>query len=281
MTIVLTAARTGLRRGLIEFRNVLTTASELTYSLLAVVGFGVVLFLIRDQEMSGLPYGLVILPGALAVIVVFVAAYNIATVVTGDREDGGLLRSAAVPHGLVGYVTGQILRGVLETAFMLVLILIAATLLIDGVWLNGAAGIAAMAGLLLLGTLACLPIGLAVGSAFANVRRVGSWGFLVAGGLIAVSGLLMPLALLPGWAQLVGQVFPPYWIGLGLRSALLPDTAVVAEVGGSWRQLETVSVLGAWAIIGLVLAPILLQKMARRESGSGVAARREMTLKRG
>lgn len=281
MTIVLAAARTGLRRGVIEFRNVLTAPAELTYNLLAVVGFSIVLYLIRDQEMSGLPYGLVILPGALAVVIVFVAAYNIAAVVTGDREDGGLLRSAAAPHGLVGYVTGQLLRGVLETAFMLVLIIAAAAILVDGMWLNGAAGAAMMVGLLLLGTLACLPIGLAIGSAFANARRVGSWGFLVTGGLIAVSGLLMPLSLLPGWAQLVGQVFPPYWIGLGLRSALLPDSAVTAEVGESWRQLETVSVLGAWAIIGLVLAPILLQKMARRESGSSVAARRETTLKRG
>ena len=42
------------------------------------------------------------------------------------------------------------------------------------------------------------------------------------------------------------------------------------EIGHSWRHLETLGVLGAWAIAGLVLAPILLRRMARRESGSSV-----------
>jgi ABC-2 type transport system permease protein len=71
-----------------------------------------------------------------------------------------------------------------------------------------------------------------------------------------------------------------YWLGLGMRSALLPDSAVVVEIGQSWRPWATLGVLAAWAVIGLVLAPILLRRMARRESGSSVAARRERALQR-
>ena len=52
------------------------------------------------------------------------------------------------------------------------------------------------------------------------------------------------------------------------------------EVGGSWRSAETAIVLGAWAVVGLVLAPTVLRRMARRESGSRVAERRERTLQR-
>jgi hypothetical protein len=37
-------------------------------------------------------------------------------------------------------------------------------------------------------------------------------------------------------------------------------------------------VLGAWAVAGLLVAPILLRRVARRESGSSVAARREKAL---
>ena len=40
------------------------------------------------------------------------------------------------------------------------------------------------------------------------------------------------------------------------------------EIGGSWRTLPPSAVLLAWAVVGLVLAPILLRRMARRESGS-------------
>jgi ABC-2 type transport system permease protein len=69
-------------------------------------------------------------------------------------------------------------------------------------------------------------------------------------------------------------------MGLGMRSALLPDALASVEIGHSWRHLETVGVLGAWAVAGLVLAPIVLRRMARRESGSSVAARREKAMQR-
>jgi ABC-2 type transport system permease protein len=36
--------------------------------------------------------------------------------------------------------------------------------------------------------------------------------------------------------------------------------------------------LGAWALAGLIIAPPVLQRMARRESGSRVAERRERAL---
>lgn len=39
-----------------------------------------------------------------------------------------------------------------------------------------------------------------------------------------------------------------------MRSAFVLDTAAAAEVSGSWRHLETVAVLGAWAAVGLILA---------------------------
>jgi ABC-2 type transport system permease protein len=69
-------------------------------------------------------------------------------------------------------------------------------------------------------------------------------------------------------------------MGLGMRSALLPGNAASIEIGESWRHLETVGVLGAWAIAGLILAPIVLRRMARKESGSSVAERREKVLQR-
>ena len=79
---------------------------------------------------------------------------------------------------------------------------------------------------------------------------------------------LLPDHGLPGWLQGVAQAFPIYWLGLGMRSALLPDALAAVELGGSWRHLETLGVLGVWAVLGLVLAPVVLRRMARRESGS-------------
>ncbi len=99
-------------------------------------------------------------------------------------------------------------------------------------------------------------------------------------GTIAISGIFYPIAGLPGWLQGLAQVFPLYWLGLGMRSVFLPDSLAAAEIGHSWRHLETFGVLAGWAILGLALAPILLRRMASRESGSAVQARRERALSR-
>jgi ABC-2 type transport system permease protein len=78
----------------------------------------------------------------------------------------------------------------------------------------------------------------------------------------------------------MAQFFPIYWLGLGMRSALLPGSLASVEIGDSWRHLETLGALGVWAVIGLVLAPMVLRRMARRESGSSVAERRERAMQR-
>jgi ABC-2 type transport system permease protein len=130
-----------------------------------------------------------------------------------------------------------------------------------------------------LGLVATLPIGAVIGSLFSNPRNMGIV-MLPTMGLVAASGIFYPITNFPVWLQGLAQVFPIYWLGLGMRSALLPPTLATVEIGGSWRHLEMAGVLGAWAVLGLMVAPIVLRRMARRESGSHVAARREKALQR-
>jgi ABC-2 type transport system permease protein len=132
---------------------------------------------------------------------------------------------------------------------------------------------------LLLGLVATMPIGAVLGSLFSNPSSLG-FIFVPMMGLIAISGIFYPITVFPVWLQWIGQMFPIYWVGLGMRSAFLPDSLVSVEIGDSWRHLETVGVLGIWAVVGLVLAPIVLRRMARRESGSTVDARRERAMQR-
>jgi ABC-2 type transport system permease protein len=70
--------------------------------------------------------------------------------------------------------------------------------------------------------------------------------------------------------QWIAQVFPMYWLGLGMRSSLLPDSGLVLEIGHSWREWQTFGVLGAWALLGLILAPIVLRRMTRRGTGAPI-----------
>ncbi|MFF4779626.1 ABC transporter permease [Microtetraspora fusca] len=144
----------------------------------------------------------------------------------------------------------------------------------------GADGVGALISwVLALGLMTSLPIGAVLGSVYVSVRSQGLLQLPILG-LIALSGIFYPITVLPDLVQWIAQVFPIYWLALGMRSALLPDSAVAVEIGESWRHLETAGVLGAWAVLGLILAALVLRRMARRESGSSVAQRREKALQR-
>lgn len=66
----------------------------------------------------------------------------------------------------------------------------------------------------------------------------------------AVSGIFVPVQAPWRWVQVAAQVFPVDWIGLGMRSAFLPESAAAAELYGSWRPVATAPVLGVWALGG-------------------------------
>ncbi|MET0887849.1 MAG: ABC transporter permease [Mycetocola sp.] len=272
----------GLRRGAIEFRNSLQNPTDVGYYLVGSAIFVAVILLNRNNIIDelGISVAQLIFPGVLAMQVIFTATYGLASLIATEREDGTLLRAKSIPNGMTGYVAGQTTRTFLEFTFSSVIVVVAATILIDGLWARGPAAAAGAIAFLVLGLIAALSLGFAIGSIFKNPRSLGGWGFLVVGGLVAVSGLFAPIVLLPGWVQVIAQILPLYWIGLGLRSVILPESAVVAEIGDSWRTLETIAVLGIWAAIGLLLAPMLLRRMARRESGSAVDARRQSALQR-
>jgi ABC-2 type transport system permease protein len=105
--------------------------------------------------------------------------------------------------------------------------------------------------------------------------------FLPAAAMVAISGVFYPISGLPDWLHPVAQVFPMYWLGLGMRAALSPEAAAAAEIGGSWRHLETFAVLGVWALVGLALAPRIMRRMAQRESGSVLEERRQRAMQFG
>ena len=167
----------------------------------------------------------------------------------------------------------------LITLLSMLAILVPAALLIDGFQFT-AHGMLTLLWVTALGFLATLPVGAILGSLFSNPRSlVGVLAMLLVG-LMMISGVFFPLSMLPEWLHWVAQAFPIYWLGLGMRAGLLPDAAVVGELGESWRTLETVGVLGLWAAVGLVLAPIVLRRMARRESGGSLEERRHRAMQR-
>lgn len=276
------AARLGLSRGWIELRNSLSAPTEWGYNMFFAVAFVLVLFFQRNSTVEGTTQSLasVVLPSIVGMMVAFGGLLGAAGSLSFEREDGTLLRAKAVPDGMVGYLIAKITAISLTTALSLAIILGAGLILVPELASAGVVGWLTLVGLVALGLLATLPWGAVVGSLVTNPGTAFLLTMLPIGGLAAISGVFYPIDAMPEWVQAIAQVFPVYWLGLGMRSALLPDSAVAVEIGESWRHLETVGVLGAWAVAGLLLAPPILRRMARRESGSAMEERHQLAMRR-
>jgi ABC-2 type transport system permease protein len=276
------ALRAGLDHGWIELSHCFTMIED-AFEILPFALVSVVVLLAAGAKHAHIPgthfpISSTILAGMLVMSVGFNGMTSLGLQLTAEREDGTLLRAKATPNGMLGYLIGKIVVVSGTIMVTVVCLLIIGLAPFSGLALGRTVTWLTLGWVLALGLLAALPLGAVLGSLFSSVRSasVMMLGNLV---LIGISGIFYPITHLPTWLQWAGQAFPLYWLGLGMRSALLPGSLATVEIGHSWRHLATAGVLGAWAIAGLVLAPILLRRVARREAGSSVAARRERVIR--
>jgi ABC-2 type transport system permease protein len=264
------ATGAGLERGWIEFRQTVTNIGQVIgWVFLPVVAL-IVMYVLRGTTVPGTSFSLgsQAVPGILGWNVMMTGLMGLAMALTTDREDGTLLRAKATPNGMLGYLTGKVIGQAALTITIMLIVLIPATFLFAGLQLRPS-----LLWVLALGLVASLPLGAVLGSLVTNAQNL-SFVMLLVMGLLVISGVFYPITGFPVWLQWVAQVFPIYWLGLGMRWALLPDALSAAEIGHSWRVLQLTGVLAAWAVFGFVAAPVILRRMARRESGSTVETRR-------
>jgi ABC-2 type transport system permease protein len=277
---VMSVVRLGLARGGIELRHAFTYAPDLLVSLFFPLAQVLVLFLMRGHHVPGTTFSLgsLTLPSIIGISFAFGGMMGVAALLMTDREDGTLLRAKATPSGMSAYVLGKITFSSATTLAGLVITVILGLVAFPGVSLT-AGGLATLVWVTVLGLLATIPLGITLGSLIPN-PRVFPLVMLPFGGLVALSGIFYPITHLAGWMQGIGQLFPMYWLGLGMRAALLPPHLAAVEIDGSWRLPYVFLSLALWSVLGLASAPPVLRRMARRESGSRVAQRRERAMLR-
>src|SRR5262245_18229650 len=240
MTPILMAARSGVRRGLIELKHSFTNAQDLWNYFFPTVILLVVMFFMRGATVPGTSFslGARTLPSAIGMGVAFAGLVALAATLSIEKEDGTLLRAKAVPNGMFGHLVGKIVVVSLMGIIALLLQLVPGMFLLDGVALNSLGAWLTLAWVVVLGLVATLLLGAIFGSLPSSPRNLGLI-MLPMMGLIATSGIFYPISNFPGWLQAIGQMFPIYWLGLGMRSAMLPDGMSAVEFGHSWRHLET------------------------------------------
>ena len=275
------AVRAGCARGRIELRQTFTNADSLIPTIIVIGSFLVVMVLTRKTTVPGTHFslGTTMLVSVLGMSIGVNGLATMGGLLATEREDGTLLRAKATPSGMTGYLIGKVIAVSGTILISTLCMLISGMFLFHGLAVNNVTAWLTLTWVLALGLVATLPIGAILGSLFPSARSAGLITLFI-GAIVAMSGIFYPITHLPHWLQWVGQAFPLYWLGLGMRSALLPANLAAVEIGHSWRHLATFGVLSAWAVAGLLVAPVLLRRMARHESGSAVAARREKALLR-
>jgi ABC-2 type transport system permease protein len=278
--IRLDAVRLGLARGGIEIRQTLTYWPDLMQALFFSGLSIAVLFLMRGHHVPGTTFSLgsLTLPSIIGMNIAVGGVSGVATLLVVDREDGTLLRAKATPSGMTAYMIGKITLTAATVLSGLAVTMVLGLLAFPGLDVT-AAGWLTLVWVAALGLLATIPLGILLGSLIPDPRFVAVI-VLPFAGLAAISGIFYPITHLPGWLQAIGQVFPIYWLGLGMRAALLPGYLRSVELDGSWRLGYVLLALCGWAAVGLIAAPPVLRRMAQRESGSKVMARRERAMLR-
>lgn len=274
------AVRLGVARGWIDFLRLSTTPGEIFgYLFYPAVFVGIAVGADLDHSETGADGSAYLMAGGVAFLLANTLLL-VAQMIGTEREDGTLLRAKALPHGMLGYTVGKSLQLLLTSAVSLTLVIVAALVLVDGVSVQGWTGLLILLCFCALGIMALAPYGAILGSLTTNPRMTVAVAMMSILGLTVVSGLFFPLDTLPAWAGVIGMVFPLYWAGMGLRAALLPEAQVAFEATGAWDLPQAAGVLMVWAVVGFLVAPWVLRRMARRESGSRVSEARERAMKR-
>ena len=274
------AVRGAFRHAAVELRIQLFSWNVLGWLLFPALGLFVLHFL-RGTEVMGSEVSLAQLgiPGVLAMALISGGMMGVAGQLLAEREDGTLLRAKAIPNGVLSHLMGNMIVYTGISLGPVLGMLVIAAPFFDGVTPTDARGWLTFVGVSLLGLLATLPIGALFGAVLRGPMML-AWASLVIYGSMAISGIFYPITALPGWLQVVGQVFPMYWLGHALRWVFLPEEAAALELGGRWNLLGALAVIALWGAVGLALTPRILGRMAQRESGSAVEARKVERLQR-
>lgn len=245
-----------LARGQVEVKQFFRSKDAVFFTLALPVVLLALLASIFTHNIPGtsVPFSQVYTAGLLAGGVASTTFLNLAVVVAGERENGGLKRLAGTPMPRTAYFAGKAIL-VLVTCVLEV-----AVLLIFGHFAYKVAFPSSLgrwwifAWVTFLGATSMALLGIAISSVPRSARAAAPVANLPLLVLQFISGVYVPFtSLSPGLYGFAG-IFPLRWIAEGYRSALLPSYFQKVEPGHAWNHAAMALVMGAWCVLGLILA---------------------------
>jgi ABC-2 type transport system permease protein len=261
------AWRNGLGRGRLEVRAFFRERQAVIFIFALPAVLLVLLGSIYGKEAAahGVSVGQLFTAGMIAGGIGSTSFQNLGLSIAAERERGTLKQLRGTPMSPVAYFIGKLIL-VLTCTVAEVIVLIAVGMAFYHLHLPvGVARWWTLAWVFVLGTVACTLLGIAISSlsqSATNSFAVISLPFIV---LQFISGVYVPFNNVPPWLQHIAAIFPLKWMSQGLRSAFLPQRAVMLEPSHSWQHGLTALVLLAWIAGGLVLCLRTFRWQTRRD----------------
>lgn len=179
----------------------------------------------------------------IAYAIMLQAFSSLIITIVAQRESGQLKRLRGTPMRAWTLVVAQALRAIILVVLMIV------ALLIIGVAAYGvhvrAESLIGIAVYAALGTAAMATLGLALTPFLPTSDTAASVGPFAAVLLSFISGVFVPVDVLPHWLAQIGRIFPLFHLAEGLQRALHSGTGLT---------VVNVVILAAWALAGLIVA---------------------------
>lgn len=203
------------------------------------------------------------LPAMLAAGVLLSGMQNLGIGVAIERWDGTLRRLSAMPIPVGSYFIGKFGQ-VIVTAIVQTAALLAVGVGVFGFELPQTAeqwGV--FAAVYVLGLFCCSMLGLALAQLPRSVNSASAIVIPIVLVLQFISGIYLTITMLPDWLIQIANVFPVAWLAHAMRYAFLPEAGRFAELGHEWNLDMAFIMLGAWAVIGAVIALVTFRWVSR------------------
>jgi ABC-2 type transport system permease protein len=178
-----------------------------------------------------------IVPGVIAIILMFVTTFQAVTVIVRERERGTIEQLVVTP------ITGlELMLGKVLPLVALGYVEITVTLILASAWFH----MPIKGSLLLLYVLSMafffstLGIGVLISTVSRTFQQAAQLAQLVLLPSILISGFIFPRESLPRWLQIIGGVFPLTYFVIVIRGILIKGVGIVYL----WRQILPLVGLG-------------------------------------
>jgi ABC-2 type transport system permease protein len=245
----------GIRRGGLEIKQFFRQRESVVFTLLFPLILLAIFGSVFDTKIApGVTFSQYFVAGMIASALVNTGFQQIAIFIPIERDLGALKRLRGTPMPATSYFIGKAIVVTVSMLLQVVLLLIAGVAFFGVSLPREADKWLVFAGILILGSIVSTILGVAFSSVPKSARGASAIVSPVVIILQFFSGVFFIFTDLPAWMQQVAAIFPLKWLTQGMRSVFLPDSFATREIASNWETGRTFAIIGAWLIVGTVLA---------------------------